>query len=58
MSSRDLKGFLKDSELDVHPPKQMNVSHRFWTQLASSLDDLIHNGPLLEKIAEELAKKR
>ena len=30
----------------------------FWVQFASSLDDLNHNGPLLEQAAEELAQKR
>lgn len=58
LSGRDLKGFLKDHELDVNTPKPMNIPNCFWIQFASSLDGLDHNGPLLEKAAEELSRKR
>ena len=58
MSGRELERVLKDQELEVHPPKQQRMPDCFWVQLASSLDDLIHNSPLLEKAAELLAQKR
>ena len=58
MSGRELERVLKNQELEVHPPKQQRIPDCFWVQLASSLDDLIHNSPLLEKAAELLAQKR
>ena len=57
MTSRQLQVAIKEEGLEVLNPLKQRTPNRFWIQLKSGPFDLVHNLPILKKIADKLRQR-